>query len=103
MEFEALVVAQCDALVAAVKTRKEQLLQNIIQEKEQKQRVYREQVNYCTARLQRSTGLLQFSIEVLKESDPAAFLQVGKVHIVATLKYMALRRWFIIFFAEFFF
>ena len=76
MEFEALVVAQCDALLDAVRRRKEQLLTNIKQEKEHKKRIYRDQINHCTARLQHSTGLLQFSIEVLKESDPAAFLLV---------------------------
>ena len=50
---------------------------NIQAERDHKIRVFREQVAHCTGKLQRTTGMLQFSIEVLKESDPAAFLQVG--------------------------
>ena len=76
MEFEASVVAQCDALIEAIKTRRQQLLENVRHEREHKQRTFKEQVSHCTQRLQRTTGLLQFSIEVLKESDASAFLQV---------------------------
>ena len=76
MEFEASMVAQCDALIEAIKLRKKQLLENIVEEREHKVRVFREQVAHCTGKLQKTTGLLQFSIEVLKESDPVAFLQV---------------------------
>ena len=77
VEFEASVVAQCDSLIEAIKTRRQQLLENVRHEQQHKQRVFKEQVSHCTQRLQRTTGLLQFSIEVLKESDPSAFLQVG--------------------------
>ena len=45
-------------------------------EKERKEHIFKEQVSHCTSRLHRATGLLQFSIEALKETDPAAFLQV---------------------------
>jgi hypothetical protein len=34
-----------------------------------------QQVN-CTGKLQHTTGLIQFCIEALKETDSAAFLQV---------------------------
>ncbi len=76
VEFEASVVAQCDALIKALEARKQELLSNIQEERDQKMRVFREQVAHCTQKLQKTTGLLQFSIEVLKESDPSAFLQV---------------------------
>ena len=77
MEFEASVVAQCDSLIDALQKRKQELMTNIQAERDHKIRVFREQVAHCTGKLQRTTGMLQFSIEVLKESDPAAFLQVG--------------------------
>ena len=69
-------MAQCDALIKALEARKQELLSNIQEERDQKMRIFREQVAHCTQKLQKTTGLLQFSIEVLKESDPSAFLQV---------------------------
>ncbi|CAH1791254.1 unnamed protein product [Owenia fusiformis] len=86
IEFEASVVAQCDDLIEAVKHRKQELLDHIECEKDEKQRTLREQVSTCTGLLQKTTALLQFSIEVLKESDPAAFLQVssGLIHRVSS-------------------
>ncbi|KAK3094014.1 hypothetical protein FSP39_022937 [Pinctada imbricata] len=77
LEFEALVVAQCDALIEAVRKRKQELVDHVEQEKDLKIRILREQASQCTSLLQRTTGLLHFSIEVLKESDPASFLQVS--------------------------
>ena len=71
-------MAQCDSLIAAIQTRKKQLIENIHEEKEHKGRVFKEQIAHCTTRLQKTTGMLQFSIEVLKEVDSAAFLQVGE-------------------------
>ncbi len=76
VEFEASVVAQCDSLIDAIKTRKQQLMSNIQEERERKLRIFKEQIAQCTQKLQRTTGLLQFSIEVLKEGDPSAYLQV---------------------------
>ena len=69
-------MAQVDNLIEALKQRKQQLISNIQEERDQKLRIFKEQMAHCTQRLQKTTGLLQFSIEVLKESDPAAFLQV---------------------------
>jgi tripartite motif-containing protein 9/67 len=76
IDFEASVVAQCDALIEAIRLRKQQLLDSIEREKDQKIMMFKDQVAHCTGKLQRTTGLLQFSIEVLKEQDPNAFLQV---------------------------
>ena len=76
VEFEASVVAQVDNLIEALRTRKQQLIAHIQEERDHKLRVFKEQLAHCTQRLQKTTGLIQFSIEVLKESDPAAFLQV---------------------------
>ncbi|XP_071162888.1 E3 ubiquitin-protein ligase TRIM9-like isoform X1 [Mytilus edulis] len=76
-EFEARVVAQCDALIESLKKRKLELIENVHQEREMKVRVLKEQVTHCTSLLQKTTGLLHFCIEVLKEGDPASFLQVS--------------------------
>ena len=76
-EFEKTVVAQCDALMEVIRRRKEELLANVHEERELKITTLKEQVSDCTALLHRTTGLLQFCIEVLKETDHSSFLQVS--------------------------
>lgn len=76
LDFEKSVSLQCDELVRAVQDRKEQLLDFIRQDKEGKLKSLKEQVSTCTYKLQHTTGLLQFCIEALKETDSVAFLQV---------------------------
>ncbi|KAL8622909.1 hypothetical protein ACOMHN_027030 [Nucella lapillus] len=76
-EFEKTVIAQCDALMEVVKKRKEELLANVQEERTLKVTTLREQVSDCTALLHRTTGLLQYCIEVLKETDHSSFLQVS--------------------------
>ncbi|XP_067009471.2 E3 ubiquitin-protein ligase TRIM9 [Anabrus simplex] len=80
-EFEAMVAAQCDALIRAIHERKQQLLEYIRQDKDLKVRTLKDQVSTCTCKLQHTTGLIQFCIEALKETDSAAFLQVGSMLI----------------------
>ncbi|KDR08341.1 hypothetical protein L798_01298, partial [Zootermopsis nevadensis] len=80
-DFESQVSAQCDALVEAIHRRKQELLEFIRQNKEMKLRTLKDQVSTCTCKLQHTTGLLQFCIEALKETDSAAFLQVGSMLI----------------------
>lgn len=81
LDFEEAVAVQCDLLIRAIHERKEQLLDFIRQDKEAKLRALKEQVSTCAFKLQHTTGLLQFCIEALKETDPAAFLQVGSMLI----------------------
>lgn len=78
-EFEAVVSAQCDALIEAIHNRRVQLLECIRQDKELRVRALKEQVTTCTSRLQQTTALLQFCIEALKETDSTAFLQVRRL------------------------
>lgn len=35
-----------------------------------------DQINHCTLKLRQSTGLMEYCLEVIKENDPAGFLQV---------------------------
>ncbi|KAG4070019.1 hypothetical protein HA402_013679 [Bradysia odoriphaga] len=80
-EFERLVTTQCEALIQAIHNRREYLLEAIRQDKDTKIRILREQQTSCTGKLQQTTGLIQFCIEALKETDSAAFLQVGSMLI----------------------
>nr|XP_018916017.1 PREDICTED: E3 ubiquitin-protein ligase TRIM9 isoform X2 [Bemisia tabaci] len=81
VEFEATVSAKFDKLVEAIVNRKKQLLEYVRQDRDVKQRTLKDQVTSCTCRLQHTTALLQFCIEALKETDSAAFLQVGSMLI----------------------
>ena len=75
-EFEVKLAAECEALIAAIKRRQQQLVAHVRRERASKQQSYRDQVSQCTAKVHRTTGLLQYSVEVMKEPDPTAFLQV---------------------------
>jgi len=76
-EFERRLAAECDALVTAVRRRQHELIENAQREAAYKSRAYADQVTQCTARVHRTTGLLQYSVEIMKERDPTAFLQVN--------------------------
>uniref|UniRef100_A0A182UKY5 BBC domain-containing protein n=1 Tax=Anopheles melas TaxID=34690 RepID=A0A182UKY5_9DIPT len=78
IEFERLVTVQCEALIAAINARRDVLLDVIRSDKEAKIRTLKDQQASCTGKLQQTTGLIQFCIEALKETDSAAFLQVTK-------------------------
>ncbi|XP_035773270.1 E3 ubiquitin-protein ligase TRIM9-like isoform X1 [Anopheles albimanus] len=81
IEFERVVTAQCEALIAAIHARRDVLLDVIRSDKEAKIRTLKDQQASCTGKLQQTTGLIQFCIEALKETDSAAFLQVGSMLI----------------------
>ncbi|XP_037814835.1 E3 ubiquitin-protein ligase TRIM9 isoform X3 [Lucilia sericata] len=81
IEFERLVAAQCEALIQAIHDRREYLLEAIRMDKDTKIRILKDQQSNCTGKLQQTTGLIQFCIEALKETDSAAFLQVGSMLI----------------------
>ncbi|XP_075153185.1 E3 ubiquitin-protein ligase Trim9 isoform X2 [Haematobia irritans] len=81
IEFERLVIAQCEALIQAIHDRRQYLLEAIRMDKETKIRILKDQQSNCTGKLQQTTGLIQFCIEALKETDSAAFLQVGSMLI----------------------
>ncbi|RWS31330.1 E3 ubiquitin-protein ligase TRIM9-like protein [Leptotrombidium deliense] len=74
--LETEISSRCDLLVDAIQNRKHQLLDFILKEKEYKLRALKEQVSSYTNKLQQTTGLLQFCIEALKETEATAFLQV---------------------------
>ncbi|XP_039249538.2 E3 ubiquitin-protein ligase TRIM9-like [Styela clava] len=77
IDFESRAVAQCNALVEAINHKKQELIQRVTAEKEVKCKIVREQLQQCTMKLKQTTGLLEYCIEVMKDNDPAPFLQVS--------------------------
>lgn len=76
-ELERQVDARCDALIRSIERRRQWLIDAVRQDKEIKQRSLKDHVTSCTCKLQKTTSLLQFCIEALKENDPVSFLQVS--------------------------
>ncbi|XP_050541744.1 E3 ubiquitin-protein ligase TRIM9 isoform X2 [Daktulosphaira vitifoliae] len=79
--LERQVDARCDALIRSIERRRQWLIDTVRQDKEIKQMSLKEHVARCTGKLQKTTSLLQFCIEALKENDPVSFLQVGSMLI----------------------
>ncbi|XP_019521378.1 PREDICTED: tripartite motif-containing protein 67 [Hipposideros armiger] len=75
LDYEACLVAQCDALVDALTRQKAKLLTKVTKEREHKLKMVWDQINHCTLKLRQSTGLMEYCLEVIKENDPAGFLQ----------------------------
>ncbi|XP_049645591.1 tripartite motif-containing protein 67 isoform X2 [Suncus etruscus] len=77
LDYEACLVAQCDALVDALTRQKAKLLTKITKEREHKLKMVWDQINHCTLKLRQSTGLMEYCLEVIKENDPSGFLQIS--------------------------
>lgn len=70
---------QFNILINSLEERRARLLEFVASEKERKHRILKEQVARCVGHLNKTTALIQFCIEVLKEPDPIAYLQVSNM------------------------
>ena len=75
--MESAISTETQVFIDALHLREAQLIEYVRQERDFRLKALREQVSSCTCKLQHTTGLLQFCIEALKETDPTAFLQVS--------------------------
>ncbi|KAI6239184.1 Zinc finger and Fibronectin and SPla RYanodine receptor SPRY domain containing protein [Aphelenchoides fujianensis] len=69
-EFKTSVNVQVDALIQAIEDRRSRLLQFVDSERDAKRQTLRDQIHRCNSHLGKTTGLIQFCIEILKETDP---------------------------------
>ncbi|KAM5235808.1 tripartite motif-containing protein 67 isoform 2-T2 [Ctenodactylus gundi] len=77
LDYEACLVAQCDALADALTRQKAKLLTKVTKEREHKLKMVWDQINHCTLKLRQSTGLMEYCLEAMRENDPAGFLQIS--------------------------
>lgn len=77
LSLEQEVEDHVQGLINLLLARKARLIEAARQTRESRVRQLRDQVSRCAAHLQATTGLLTFCIEALKETDGAAFLQIG--------------------------
>uniref|UniRef100_A0A8C2G6I7 Tripartite motif containing 67 n=1 Tax=Cyprinus carpio TaxID=7962 RepID=A0A8C2G6I7_CYPCA len=85
VEFEACLVAQCDALIEALTRQRAKLLTKVTKEKESKLKTVKDQITHCTMKLRQTTGMMEFCLEVIKENDPSGFLQISDALIKRVL------------------
>jgi tripartite motif-containing protein 9/67 len=79
--FKTNVNVQVDMLIQAIEQRRTKLLDFVDQERDNKRRVLRDQIARCGGHLNKTTGLIQFCIELLKETDAVAYLQVTIIRL----------------------
>ncbi|KAF8381452.1 madd-2 [Pristionchus pacificus] len=80
-DFKSTVCIQVDAIIEDLQKRKDKLMRTIDEERDRKKRVLRDQIVRCNQQLAKATSLIQFCIELLKEPDPAAYLQISSALI----------------------
>ncbi|OON21598.1 fibronectin type III domain protein, partial [Opisthorchis viverrini] len=78
LESERLVIAQLNILLEVLEKKKLELTNRLREARESKLCNMKGQISQITGLLTRSTGLIQFCIEMLKESDPSAFMVVSQ-------------------------
>ena len=71
-----------ECLIQAIEAKKSELIAMIKEERDRKMGALKDQIHQCTSKLTRSTGLIQFCIEMLKENDASAFLLVRQPLLV---------------------
>ena len=69
-------MSEIDEMIRMLEMKKKELVEFIDMEKTSKLKTVREQVTSMSTKIQKTTGLLQFCVETLKEQDPSSFLQV---------------------------
>ena len=65
-----------DEMIRLMELKKKELAEFIDIEKAAKLNAIRDQIAYLSAKKTKTTGLLQYCVETLKEPDPTSFLQV---------------------------
>ncbi|VDK40220.1 unnamed protein product [Gongylonema pulchrum] len=81
VDFQHRLVTQVDTLIEQLQERKEKLLRYIEEEREYKKRIFKDQIARCTTKLSKTTAMIHFCIEVLKEPNPVTYLQVSSALI----------------------
>lgn len=77
-DFKANINVQIDALIEMLQERRLRLLEFSDAERDSKKKILKDQSSRCASHLNKTSALIQFCIEVLKEPDPVTYLQIGQ-------------------------
>uniref|UniRef100_A0A8R1DW27 RING-type E3 ubiquitin transferase n=1 Tax=Caenorhabditis japonica TaxID=281687 RepID=A0A8R1DW27_CAEJA len=88
--FKSTVCIQIDQLIEQLQMRKDKLMQHVDEQAEHKKRTLRTQIVRCTGKLTKTSALIQFCIESLKEPDPSVYMQVSNalLHRSTSLEFL---------------
>lgn len=65
-------------MISLLELKKKELVDFIDIEKQSKLKTSKEQISYLSSKIQKTTGLLQYCVETLKEQDAASFLNISE-------------------------
>lgn len=71
-------MSEIDQMINLLECKKKELVDFIDIEKSSKIKASKEQISFLSTKIQKTTGLLQFCVETLKEQDPSSFLQISE-------------------------
>ncbi|CAH8560042.1 unnamed protein product [Dicrocoelium dendriticum] len=74
LDSETMIKSQINELIKALETKMSELTTRLREHRESKLLDLKAQTSHVTDLLSRSTGLIQFCIEMLKERDPSSFI-----------------------------
>ncbi|CAB3397524.1 unnamed protein product [Caenorhabditis bovis] len=89
-DFKSAVCIQIDQLIEQLQMRKDKLMQHVDEQAEHKRMVLKSQISRCTSKLAKTTALIQFCIEALKEPDPSVYMQISNtlIHRSTSLEFL---------------
>lgn len=86
-KLKTILISEIDQMINMLEMKKKELVDFIEIEKTSKIKASKGQISFLSSKIQKTTGLLQFCVETLKEQDPSSFLQVIiKIHYLILLK-----------------
>lgn len=74
-------MAEIDEMMRMLELKKRELIEFVDVEKSNKMKCIRDQVSVLSSKIQKTTGLLQYCVETLKEPDAASFLLISE-HLI---------------------
>ncbi len=76
--LKSLLLTEIDEMISLLQNKKKELVEFIDTEKQIKIKSSKEQISFFSTKIQKTTGLLQFCVETLKEQNPNSFLQISE-------------------------
>ena len=74
-----VLAAEIDDMIRTLEAKKKELVELIDAERAARVKIVREQVGLLSGKINKTTGLLQYCVETLKEQDPSSFLLVRRI------------------------
>lgn len=81
-----VLISEIDEMIRTLEMKKKEFVDYVDMEKTSRIKAIKDQIGQLSTRVQKTTGLLQFCVETLKEQDPSSFLQVNNISVLSDCK-----------------